>query len=87
MKRLLLCLLSLLLSRLPARTAEELRAGSATVDITPPAGFAMWGYAARKDQPSLGIRDPLRARALVLAAGDKRLALVSLDLGDRKSVV
>src|SRR5262249_14667033 len=44
-------------------------------------GFAMWGYAARKDQPSLGVRDPLRARALVLAAGDKRIALVSLDLG------
>jgi hypothetical protein len=39
------------------------------------------GYAARKDQPSLGVRDPLRARALVLAAGDKRIALVSLDLG------
>ncbi|HZV05833.1 MAG TPA: neutral/alkaline non-lysosomal ceramidase N-terminal domain-containing protein [Gemmataceae bacterium] len=81
MKRVLLCLLSLLLSPLPAWTAEELQAGAASVDITPPTGFAMWGYAARKDQPSLGVRDPLRARALVLAAGDKRLALVSLDLG------
>jgi neutral ceramidase len=80
-KTILLCLLSLSLAAQPARTAEELQAGAACVDITPPTGFAMWGYAARKDQPSHGVRDPLRARALVLAAGDKRIALVSLDLG------
>ena len=78
-KFLLFCLF--LLSPLPARAAEGLQAGAASVDITPPIGFAMWGYGARKDQPSLGLRDPLRARALVLAAGEKRLALVSLDLG------
>ncbi len=80
-KHILLCLLTLPLVPLPSRPAEELQAGLACVDITPPTGFAMWGYAARKDQPSLGVRDPLRARALVLATGHKRLALVSLDLG------
>jgi neutral ceramidase len=80
-KPILLGVLFLALAPLPARAAEELQAGAACVDITPPVGFAMWGYAARKDQPSLGVRDPLRARALVLAAGDQRLALVSLDLG------
>jgi neutral ceramidase len=80
-KYLLLGLLSFLFSPLPASAQEELQAGAAAVDITPPVGFAMWGYAARKDQPSLGVRDPLRARALVLAARDKRIALVSLDLG------
>src|SRR5579875_3352993 len=78
-KSILFCLL--LLVPTSARTGEELQAGAASMDITPPVGFAMWGYAARKDQPSLGVRDPLCARALVLAAGDKRLALVSLDLG------
>jgi neutral ceramidase len=78
-KYVLFCLLSL--TPTSAQTAEELQAGAASVDITPPVGFAMWGYAARKDQPSLGVRDPLRARALVLAAAEKRLALVSLDLG------
>ncbi len=78
-KSILFCLL--LLVPTSARTGEELQAGAASMDITPPIGFAMWGYAARKDQPSLGVRDPLRARALVLAAADKRLALVSLDLG------
>jgi neutral ceramidase len=78
-KYLLLCLL--LLSPASAGTAEELQASAASVNITPPVGFAMWGYAKRKDEASLGVRDPLRARALVLAASDKRLALVSLDLG------
>src|SRR5262245_1989365 len=82
MKRIRIGVVVALLLPLPeARAAEGLQAGVARVDITPPTGFAMWGYAARKDQPSLGVRDPLRARALVLAAGDKRIALVSLDLG------
>jgi hypothetical protein len=65
----------------PARAAEPLRAGAARADITPPTGYALWGYAARHDAPSVGVLDPLRARALVLAAGSERIALVSLDLG------
>jgi neutral ceramidase len=74
-------LLALLLPLSSAWAAEGLQAGAARVDITPPTGYAMWGYAARKDQPSVGVRDPLHARALVLAAGGKRIAFVSLDLG------
>jgi hypothetical protein len=61
--------------------AAELEAGAAVTDITPPTGFPMWGYAARHDKPSEGVLDPLRARALVLRAGDRKIALVSLDLG------
>jgi hypothetical protein len=61
--------------------ATDLQAGAAVVEITPPIGHAMWGYAARKDAPSTGVRDPLKARALVLGVGKERLALVSLDLG------
>lgn len=61
--------------------ASGLRAGAAKADITPPVGFAMWGYGARHDAPSVGIHDPLHARALVLEAGGTRVALVSLDLG------
>jgi hypothetical protein len=64
-----------------ARAAEELTAGAARTDITPPTGHPMWGYGARHDMPSVGVLDPLRARALVLAAGKERIALVSLDLG------
>ena len=67
---------------LPQRgAAQEFRAGAAVVEITPPIGFPLWGYAARKDQPSDGVLDQLKARALVLGAGKERIALVSLDLG------
>src|SRR5262245_12804946 len=61
--------------------AEDLRAGAAKTVITPAVGYPMWGYAARHDAPSLGVLDPLHARAVVLAADGKRIALVSLDLG------
>jgi hypothetical protein len=61
--------------------AQALQAGAARIDITPPIGFAMWGYGARHDNPCQGVLDPLEARAVVLAAGKERVALVSLDLG------
>jgi len=61
--------------------AEGLQAAAAKVDITPPIGFPMWGYGDRHDKPSVGVLDPLQARALVLVAGQERIALVSLDLG------
>jgi hypothetical protein len=64
-----------------AASADDLRAGAAVVDITPPTGFPMWGYAARKDAGSDGVLDPLYARAVVLAVGQQKLAIVSLDLG------
>src|SRR5262245_26952559 len=65
----------------PLRAAGPLTAGAATADITPPVGYPMWGYGARHDAPSQGVLDPLRARAVVLAAGGDALAVVSLDLG------
>jgi len=59
-----------------------LRAGVATVDITPSAtSIPMYGYANRRCGPSTGIHDPLYAKALVLESGDTRLAIVTLDLG------
>src|SRR5258708_393919 len=61
--------------------ADDLQAGAAKVDITPPVGFPMWGYGARHDLPSKGVLDPLHARAVVLAAGKERIAIISLDLG------
>jgi hypothetical protein len=70
-----------LLDPVEVHPAELLRAGAAKGDITPPTGHAMWGYGARKDAPSEGVLDPLRARALVFDAGGERIALVSLDLG------
>ena len=79
-RTILLLLLSLLPG--PLLCAEEpLQAGAARIDITPPTGFPLWGYSIRKDAPSTGVLDPLQARALVLAVGKQKLALVSLDLG------
>jgi neutral ceramidase len=50
-------------------------AGAAVVDITPPPGLTMAGYAARTS-PATGMHDPLTVRALVV--GDT--ALVSVDV-------
>jgi neutral ceramidase len=64
----------------PVATAATLRAGVEKVEITPGPGFPLWGYSDRPS-PATGTRDPLYARVLVLEAGAKRLALVTLDLG------
>ena len=60
--------------------ADPLQGAVARVDITPPPGLDMWGFAARKG-PSTGTLDPLYAKILVLASADKRIAIVTLDLG------
>src|SRR5438045_2909074 len=61
--------------------AADLQAGAAKIDITPPTGYAMWGYGARHDAPSEDVLDPLHARVLLLAVGEEKIAIVSLDLG------
>jgi hypothetical protein len=63
--------------------AVTLKAAAAKVEITPPAGVPMYGFLDRiKDNKlSTGTLDPLFARVLVLEVGEKRLALVTLDLG------
>lgn len=57
----------------------RLCAGTAKVEITPPAGIAMCGYGART-QGAEGIHDPLLARVVVLSDGRTSLAIVSADL-------
>lgn len=61
--------------------SAEVRAGAARLDITPPVGGPMWGYAARHENPSTGVRDRLHARCLVLETQAVRVAFLSLDLG------
>lgn len=56
-----------------------IRAGCATVNITPPVGVWLSGYGAR-DKPSDDILDDLYARALAVSDGDNTVALVSVDL-------
>jgi neutral ceramidase len=56
-----------------------LKAGVAKLDITPPIGVGMAGFAGRVF-PALAVHDPLWARALVLDDGRQRLGMVALDL-------
>ncbi len=56
-----------------------MRAGTAKINITPPGGTELSGYVLR-EQPSLGIHDPLYARAIVLEHDGHKIALVSCDL-------
>ncbi len=57
------------------------KAGAAQRDITPTEPVPMWGYGARHDLLSTGTLDPLLASAVVIQAGDQKLAIVGLDLG------
>jgi len=57
------------------------KAGVGRRDITPKEPLPMWGYGARHDALSTGVLDPLQATALVIQAGDQKLAIVGLDLG------
>ena len=68
-----------------AYAQPELKAGVARVEITPSVFMPMYGYANRKCGPANGTHDPLFAKALVLQAGDARLAIVTMDIGSMVS--
>ncbi len=53
--------------------------GSTRVEVTPPIGYPMEGYEARK-AGSTGVHDPLSARVLVVKSAETSLAFVSCDL-------
>ncbi len=76
------CLIAaLLLAALPALAQTGVKAGAARRDITPREPVPMWGYGARHDALSTGVLDSLHADALVVEAGGRKVAFVSLDLG------
>lgn len=50
-------------------------------DVTPKDSMPMWGYGDRHDAMSVGVLDPLYAKAIVIDVGEEKLALVGLDLG------
>jgi len=69
---------SVALPALPS--AAGWQAGLASLDITPPLGLWMAGFAARKE-PARGIAQPLHAKALALEdAGGRRAVIVTMDL-------
>jgi len=72
--------LTVYLSCLSASAQSGLRAAVAKVDITPKTHEVLWGFEERL-APATTTLDPLYARILVLEAGGKRLAIVTLDLG------
>ncbi|MCX6911189.1 MAG: neutral/alkaline non-lysosomal ceramidase N-terminal domain-containing protein [Verrucomicrobia bacterium] len=55
----------------------ELKVGFSQVDITPPVGAIITGPAG---PVSTGTDDPLRAQAMVVQSGDRKLAIVGVDL-------
>lgn len=61
-----------------AQSSNRLLAGAARVDVTPPLGTWLAGYAA-PDRFADAVDDPLHATALALEQGDQRAALVVLD--------
>lgn len=73
------CVLFLFLATYTA-VGATFKAAVAKVDITPAHGVQLWGFSDR-NTPATGTRDPLSARVLILQAGSKKLALVSVDLG------
>jgi len=60
----------------------ELVAGTARVDLTPPAEMkaALGGYGARMSRPAEGVRDQVFAKALVLSDGRRKYAVVTADI-------
>ena len=57
---------------------RQLTAGTGRLMITPPFDCELSGFVAREGR-SRGVHDPLYARALVLADGKEKIALVSVD--------
>jgi hypothetical protein len=70
-----MCLISLAAGS--ERAMGELKAGFAQVDITPPVGAIITGPGG---PVSTGTDDPLRARAMVVESGDRKLVIVGVDL-------
>src|SRR3982750_2882273 len=80
MRRGLTAVVSLLALLATTRDALALRAGAGRSDVTPPTGFYTMGYV-RSDAVARGQHTRLFARAIVLRQGNRKLALVTTDLG------
>jgi hypothetical protein len=62
--------------------AAELRAGVASVDLTPPLKLKppLGGYGDRMNRPATGVHDRIMAKALVFSDGRKKFALLTADM-------
>src|SRR5262249_20237500 len=71
---LVLALLAFAATAIAQAPAPVFKAGAARRDVTPREPVPMWGYGDRHDALSVGTLDPLYAEALVIQAGDRKLA-------------
>ncbi|MEO2033453.1 MAG: neutral/alkaline non-lysosomal ceramidase N-terminal domain-containing protein [Planctomycetaceae bacterium] len=78
---LLVAVLALTCVFVQASEPVSFNAGYAEADITPPPGLPMWGYGARHAAAATDAMDVLAARAVVVQAGNAKVAIVGLDLG------
>ena len=62
----------------PKAATTEMRAGIATIDITPPIGYRMSGYF--HERPSTSTLNPLHAKAIVFRQGSESAAMVFCDI-------
>src|SRR6266576_3271971 len=79
----LCCIISLALGwHSSAQEASLFKAGVARVNLTPPMEMkaALGGYGARMSKPALGVHDAVWVKALVLAKGERKFALVTADV-------
>ena len=62
--------------------AAELTAGVARVDLTPPLELQapLGGYGERMNRPAEGVHDRIFAKALVLAEGNQKFAIITVDI-------
>jgi neutral ceramidase len=81
LRTLIVCVLCLPFAAPAIANEAEFKVGFAKRDITPQAATPMWGYGARHAMLSQGIADPLMAKAVVIEAGDERVAIVGMDIG------
>ena len=62
--------------------AAEMKAGVARVDLTPPLELnaPLGGYGERMNRPAEGVHDRIFAKALVVSDGQKKFALLTVDI-------
>src|SRR5215831_9060452 len=74
-------LLLALVSLSPAATDHRIRAGFASVDLTPSPGLEMGGFGMNLERKGEAVHDLLLARAVVLESNGRKMAIVGCDLG------
>ena len=64
----------------PQENENQIYIGFAKQEITPPIGTPLSGYGRRQGEPSIGVADPLYARAVALNRDQEFFVFVSVDL-------